>query len=650
MKKPLVLLSSLALLAVQSLQAEIRLPKLLSDGAVIQREAPVPVYGWADPGEALSIELADRSISVMADPSGYFEVRFDALPLGEVYTLKIEGEDEEVTVENLAVGDVWICSGQSNMELPMYRVNDLFAEDLANSDNPNIRSFTVPTGLGFNHPWQDIAGGEWKVSSPENNYHLSAIAYLFAREIEAEQGVPVGVVINAVGGSPIEAWLSEENLADNPRALEQAAPYKDQAYIDAVKAKEKQAGNTWYGARDRDDLGMTAEVPYYSAELDTSDWQDFQAPGRLKEQGIDLGAGAGVVWLSKVIEVPEAMAGKEALLRIGTLVDADTAWVNGQKVGETGYMYPPRKYPVPENLLKAGKNRITVRLTCNSDRGEFIDDKRYELEFNDSSISLEGAWKAKITLKCGKPPSSTFFRWKPTVLYNTKMAPLTKMPITGILWYQGESNTGPWATKIYEKQMNTLVAQSREDWGQPELPFLGVQLANFMMPSEVPQESGWAELREAQRKAAASDPNVGLAVILDVGEWNDIHPLDKLTVAQRLARQARSIAYDEDIVADGPLLKCVKKKGSKLIVSFTSVADGLVVSGDEPLANFAVAGKDGVYHWAKAKIKGDSVVLSCKEVSDPVSVRYAWAHNPVGSKLYNSEGLPASSFEAQVKE
>jgi len=648
MMKPLFLLSLAASLALPSLQAEIQLPKLLSDGGVLQREKAIPVYGWADASEELTIQLADQSIKVLADPTGYFEVDFKALPAGGPYQLTVASEDESVTVSGLLVGDVWVCSGQSNMETPMNRVVDLFADELANSDNPNIRAFNVPTGLEFNHPWQDISGGEWKVSSPENNYNLSAIAYFFAKEIEQEQGVPVGIVINAVGGSPIEAWLSEENLADNPIALKLAAPYKDQAYIDAVKAEEQAAGNAWYGTRDREDIGMHAEVPYYAAELDTSDWQEVMAPGLIKDHGVDLGDGAGVVWLSKEVELPESLAGKEALLRLGTLIDADVAWVNGEKVGETGYMYPPRKYPVPEGLLKAGKNRIAVRLTCNSSRGGFVDDKRYELEFDDSSISLEGAWKAKITYRCGPPPSSTFFRWKPTVLYNTKMAPLSKSPIAGILWYQGESNTG--RTAIYEAQMSTLVAQSRLDWGQPDLPFLAVQLANFMAPSDVPQESGWAEIREAQRLAAASDPNVGLAVILDTGEWNDIHPLDKKTVAQRLALQARKIAYGEDVVADGPLFKCLKKKGSKLVVSFTSVADGLVVEGDEPLANFAIAGKDGVYHWAKAKIKGDSVVLSCKEVSDPVSVRYAWAHNPEGSKLYNSAGLPASSFEAKVEE
>lgn len=357
---------------------------------------------------------------------------------------------------------------------------------------------------------------------------------------------------------------------------------------------------------------------------------------------IKLGFVNGVVWFRKDFMVPSSMAGKKAKLNLGRIVDADSVFINGKFVGTTSYQYPPRRYIIPEGVLKDGENNITVRIISNSGRGGFVLDKPYEIISGDTRIDLTGEWKYKLGTTMPPLASQTFIRWKPEGLYNTMIAPLLNYRIKGAVWYQGESNTDR-AVK-YRKLLPALIRDWRKNWDQGDFPFLIVQLPNFMNAKSEPSESDWALLREAQLQTL-SVPNTGLAVTIDIGEWNDIHPLDKKDVGKRLLLAAEKVAYgNNDVVYSGPIYQSMKVDGNKIILTFSSTGSGLVTKdGSEP-KYFAVAGADKHFIWANAKIENNKIIVWNSKVTNPVAVRYAWADNPEGANLYNKEGLPASPF------
>jgi sialate O-acetylesterase len=380
-------------------------------------------------------------------------------------------------------------------------------------------------------------------------------------------------------------------------------------------------------------------MPWYKPEIDISGWPVIQIPGYWADG--DLGEVNGVLWFRKDIELPADMAGKSAKLNIGRIVDADSVFVNGVYVGSVSYQYPPRRYTITEHVLKEGKNSIVVRLISNSGRGGFVPDKPYELVIGDKTIDLKGDWHYKLGAKMEPLQGETFFRFKPTGLFNGMISPLTNYTIKGILWYQGESNADRPAE--YAKLFPALIQDWRNNWKQEELPFLFVQLHNFMPSYDYPTESNWALTREAQMKALEL-PNTGMAVAMDLGVWNDIHPLNKKDVAKRLVIEAEKTIYHEKDVAGSPLYQSMEIKGDSIIISFSDTDSGLMVKSEGELKRFAIAGQDKKFVWAHAKIAGDKVIVWSEKVKKPIAVRYAWADNPEGANLYNKEGLPASPF------
>jgi sialate O-acetylesterase len=640
------LLLAASLLGALTRADALRLPHLLSDGAVVQRDEPIPVWGWADPGAEVVVALGGESRRGYADPDGRWAVTFPARPAGGApFTLEVRSGDATRVARNLLAGDVWLCSGQSNMVLPMERVKERFADAIAASANPRIRCFTVPVRYAFEGPREEVAGGAWQEAGPDEVLDFSAVGYFFARALEAETGVPIGLIVSAMGGSPVESWMSEAALRPFPDRLEVAAPFRDPAYIAGLKQAENAAGAAWFRYRDARDEGLRHDPPYYASEYDAGAWPVLQAPGIWDEQGVP--EMFGVLWLRKEIELPAALAGRPARLLLGRVFDADVTYVNGVRVGETTYKYPPRRYTVPGGVLVAGRNVLTVRATMTGDRGRFLADKEYLLEVGGETFDLRGAWQWKVGMTSGPQPPSTFVEWQPLALYHAMLAPLHRQPLKGVLWYQGESNTG--RAGQYEALLRAMITDWRARWGQPELPFLLVQLANYMEASAEPMESGWAELREAQRRVL-SLPHTGMAVTIDVGEWNDIHPLDKQTVGERLALEARRVAYGEGgLLSAGPLFAGLAREGSRLRLRFSFVGEGLRTrDGTEP-GGFALAGPDGVFHRAQARVDGETVVVAHPDIAEPRAVRYAWAHNPTSANLVNTAGLPASPFEARVE-
>ena len=620
--------------------ATVRLPRLVSDGMVLQRDAAVIVWGWAAPQEAVSVAFLGKTYRATAGADGKWRIQLPHLKAGGPFEMNIAGSNQ-LTVKNILVGDVWLCSGQSNMETPMSRLRDRFPDVIAQAANPNIRQFDVPLTYAFQRSRADVTGGKWTAADPQTVLQFSGVAYFFAKEINAKYHVPVGIIKDAVGGSPAEAWLSADALKQFPTYEQQGAKYRDSALVAGIRQREGAAVADWYKRLYQADQGEARGQQKWSApDYNDSGWATTKVPGYWADQ-TPLGPVNGVVWFRKEIEVPAGMTGTLARLELGTLVDADSTYLNGQLVGTTGYQYPPRKYDVKPGVLKAGKNVVVVRLISNGGRGGFTLDKNYQLTANGQVLDLRGAWQYKLGATLPPTPGTTTFQYQPGGLYNGMIVPVLPYAIKGVLWYQGESNTGH--PQDYQALMTGLISDWRKQLARPALPFLYVQLANFMAAKTEPGESGWAAVRDAQRRTL-SVPHTGMAVITDVGEWNDIHPLDKQTVGHRLALAAYQVAYGEaTVVAAGPLFQAMNTAGNRVTLSFASTGGGLQAKGG-PLAGFAVAGPDHKFVWAQARIEGNKVVVWSDQVAQPVAVRYAWADNPTTANLINREGLPASPF------
>lgn len=628
-----------ALTTAAPVYAAVRLPRLISDGMVLQRGTAVPVWGWADKGEAVTLSFQGKTYRATAGQDGKWQVQLPALKPGGPFTMTIKASNQ-LDLKDILVGDVWLCSGQSNMELPMARVRDKYPDVVAQATNPQIRQFDAPTRYSNRGPQNDLPSGRWTAADPKSVLQFTAVGYFFAKELHAKYKVPIGLIRAAVGGSPAEAWLSADALKSFPNYEKRAQQIKDSLYVAGVQQQERARDAAWYrNVRQQDQGSAKGQTPWYLPTADASGWQPMRIPGYWADQG--LGPVNGVVWLRREIEVPASMVGQPARLELGTIVDADSVYLNGQFVGTTGYQYPPRKYDLPTTVLKPGKNLLVVRVINSAGRGGFTPEKTYELQAAGQKVDLRGEWQMRLGMKSEPLAGPTFWQWQPGVLYNGMVTPLAPYAVKGVIWYQGESNTK--APKEYLPLMTSLITDWRRTWQQPNLPFLYVQLANFMAVKPQPTESSWAELREQQRRTLAV-PHTGMAVAIDLGEWNDIHPLDKASVGHRLALQAEREAYGEKIEASGPLYQSMKVSGNKVTLSFTGLGGGLVAKGGGELKQFAIAGADQQWQWAQARIEGDKVVVWSEQVPNPVAVRYAWADNPEGANLYNKAGLPASPF------
>lgn len=664
----LLLLICLSLLSVSSAVADVTLPRLLSDGAILQRDKPITIWGWADEGETITVNFAGKKKSAKTK-DGRWSVKFPALKAGGPYELVVTGKNE-LKRSNILMGDLWIAAGQSNMELPLNRVKYKYPGVIESTNQPNIREFNVPVAYAFKGPLQDYTQGQWKTATPENMATFSAVGFFFMQKLHTENNVPIGLVTIPVGGSPAEAWVSESVLEKYPHYQQKLQPFKDDAYVQTTIAKDKTNSDKWFADLGAADLGLKNN--WQQEKLNVADWKTLQVPGFLKEQGSDFKNGA--IWVRKTIELSAAQAAKKAMLWLGCIVDGDQVFVNGQSVGQTGYQYPPRIYAVPAGVLKAGKNTIAIRITSYSNNAGFVKDKHYALLlgeglFGDEQIDLKGEWKYQIAARAGNMQPTTTLHYLPSSLFNAKLAPALPLKIKGVIWYQGESNvdradaqgvhrqpggqcadeTCAASTSEYRYLFADLIRDWREQFGQGDFPFLFVQLANFLPAYDQPTESKWAQLREAQRQTLALK-NTAMTVAIDVGEWNDIHPLDKQTVGERLALSAMKTAYGKkSLLASGPSLKKVVRKGDKLILNFADVGKGLEARGGE-LRRIALAGADKKFVWARAEVQKDKLVVWADSIAEPKWVRYAWADNPAGANLYNSAGLPASPFEASVSD
>ncbi len=633
------------ILCSQGLYGNVTLPVLVSDGMVLQRDEQLVIWGWANAGEKVSVRFNKRSFSAIADQQGNWKVKMPPMKAGGPFTMQIRGRNT-IVINDIMLGDVWFCSGQSNMVLNMERVKEKYPQDIAEANYPQIRNFFIPTASDALSVHKDLPSGKWIPALPENVLGFGAASYFFARSLFNEYKIPIGIINSSVGGTPIEAWISEGGFRDFPQLTDRIGKLRDTSYLNPIMraaarrpVPAQKPGDT--------DKGMTGALPWYDINFKPEGWHRFWLPGYWEDQGVSNLD--GVVWFRKEINIPESMTDKPAGLFMGRIVDADNVYVNGTLAGNITYQYPPRRYVLKPGLLKSGRNIIVVRVTNNSGKGGFVPDKPYYLVAGNDTVDLRGEWLYKVgqvfnpTLSAPGPQAISMQN-EPSGLFNTMVAPAINYRIKGFLWYQGETNSG--RAQEYAKLLPALISDWRIKWQQGEIPFLYVQLPNFMEVRYLPSESQWAELRFSQFKAL-SVPKTAMAVTIDAGEWNDIHPLGKKVVGERLALAAMKLAYGNDrIVYSGPVLRSASLEGKRIILEFDHAGSGLVVKGGGKLYYFAIAGADRKFVWAEASIENNRVAVWSDDVTDPQFVRYAWADNPEGANLYNKEGLPASPFEA----
>ncbi len=603
---------------------------------VLQRDAKVKIWGHSAASEKIYLEFLGQDYSTRSDNNGNWHIILEDLKAGGPYAMKIKGKDSTIVLNDILIGDVWLCSGQSNMEIPISRVEWVYRDELSQINNDQIRQFYIPREYSFATTKEDVSSGAWVPASQENLGDFSAAAFFFAQEMYHTNQVPVGIINCALGGSPIEAWMSESALSAYPEQLKEAEKYKDSTIIQETVKTNREQPQAWYEKVWSDNYNA------YGNDVESlsnfSDWKTIELPGMWN--GSEMENINGMVWFKKKIQVPAEFELKDAMIVLGRIVDADSVFINGTFVGRTTYQYPPRRYHVPDGILHPGVNSITVQVISNTGTGGFVPDKLYAITTNSDTLSLVGKWHYLIGAKSGPTPPTTFIRWKPTGLYKGMLYPLHNFSVKGVLWYQGESNTS--RPEEYADLLPKMIKDWRSLWDY-DLPFIVAQLPNFMEPRELPQESSWAMLRESQAKVLSTE-NTALSVNIDLGEWNDIHPLNKKDVGKRMAMAARSLVDDPGFKGLSPMYKSILPSGDTVIVEFKNVYEGLEAHGSGNLQQFAICSEDKVFKKANAKIVDSKVYVWSNEVSNPVAVRYAWSDNPVGANLYNSAGLPASPF------
>lgn len=629
--------------SVAAAHAAIRLPAIFNDNMVLQQQASDPVWGWADPGSTVRVLGSwpgSVAVSARADDAGKWELRVKTPAAGGPYTLRVEGT-ETIVLHNVMIGEVWVCSGQSNMEMPVSGWGGApllnSAREIQDASYPHIRLFTVARDIAM-APEQDCTGS-WSECSPQTVGSFSATAYFFGRELYRKLKVPIGLIHSSWGGTVAEAWTSSEalrKLGGFDQKLDQIDSLRP--HVKDMTAVYDQKLAVWNAASGK--VNTDYEKPGY----DDGDWKTMNLPGYWESQGYpDLD---GVVWYRKEVELPASWAGKPLELDLGPIDDEDMTFFNGKKVGsieKTGFYAQDRSYEIPAGVAQAGKNLISVRVTDISGNGGFHG-KGEQMQLSEKgghtpAVSLAGAWKFKIgpvkpVIPYGSNPNL------PTVLYNGMIAPLIPFGIRGVIWYQGEANVGRAAQ--YEKLFPAMIRDWRSRWHEGDFPFYYVQIAPYPYGGDL---SRAAALRDAQRRSL-STPNTGMVVTLDIGNPQNIHPANKQEVGRRLSLWALAHTYGEkSVICSGPLYKSLQIQGDKAVVSFENTQGGLVAKKGH-LDWFEIAGQDGHFVPAHAVIQGNKVVVTATGVDHPTAVRFAWK-DTAEPDLFNGAGLPASSFTSE---
>jgi len=614
---------------------------VFGDHMVLQRGKPNPLWGWTKPGQKVRVEIAGHSATTVSGADGRWEATIQPPAPGGPYTVTIDGP-QHVELRDVLVGDIWLCGGQSNMELGLARTRN-GAEEIKAANQPETRLYKVQSHAAYSP--SAVPQGRWKVCTPQTiteDGGFSAVAYFFARRVREDVQVPIGLIEDCLGGTPAEAWTSAQ-------ALHKLKDFDTQlAELERLKARGgPEYGNYimhWY---DEYDVGLKSNT-WAAVALDDSSWKTVPIPGGFQELGVaDV---PSVCWFRKELTLPDPLPAGAATLYLGVIEKMDTAYINGYWVGASAWVENPRVYQVKEGILRPGRNVVAVRVFKLKPQGGFMSKaETLRLVLGDKTVvPLAGEWKGALSVDA-RPPHPlplTFENWPviPSVLYQGMLRPLAPLALTGVIWYQGEANSE--RAFQYRTLLPTMITDWRKLFGQGDLPFYIVSLPAFMHHQDQPVESTWAELREAQALTARNVRNCGLAVTIDTGDPDNIHPADKKVVGERLAFCALAQHYGKKTPCQGPTFKSLRRLPGALELHFDHTDGGLAVKGDK-LGEFSIAGKDRKWHWAEARIEGDTIVVSSPNVPEPEAVRYAWQSYPVAT-LYNGAGLPAVPFRTDA--
>lgn len=618
--------------------ANIRLHNIFQSNMVLQRDMPCKIWGWADKGEQVTLTLEGITYKTKATKDGKWMIILPKHTAGGPFDIVVKGINS-IELKNMLFGDIWLCGGQSNMQFHVSEIGYKEA-DAKRDNNNNIRIFTA--GLAADYVPQDtLSGGQWKICDTNTIQSFSAVAFFFGRHLQENLNVPIGLISDNLGATSVETWMSPEALQPFPQFKDYynlyLAPKKSFKEITAAfeKAKPEWEQTSYYA----NDPGITQK--WFEPTTDISDWKETDVPGYWSND--ELKNYDGSVWMRRTFDLPPGYKEKSFGISLGQVDDHDIAWVNGHKVGETFGNYNWRNYNVPDSFLKPTNNVLVVRIFNAGNKGGI-----YNMFWDPR---LAGKWKyktgARIDATSFKQPVvvNNYIFGTPALLYNGCIAPITNLPIKGVIWYQGESNAG--RAEEYKTLFPAFIKDWRKQFKQDSMPFLFVQLANYMAEPQQPGNSEWAELRDAQA-SALSLPNTGMATAIDIGESNDIHPKNKKDVGVRLALAALKNIYHADTAYTSALYDKMEIKKDSIIVSFKE--NPRLVSKDKYgyITGFSIAGKDNVFHWAQAYISNNKVVVYSPGVSSPVAVRYAWADNLGTLSLYSSKGLPVAPFRTDA--
>ena len=642
-------------------EAKVSLPQLFQSGMVLQRGKVIPVWGKAEAGEQVTVCFNKKQFSTTADANGNWRVDLPKMKAGGPYELRINN----LELRDILIGDVWLLSGQSNIDVTIERVYPQYTQEIDQFNNDQIRLFRVQNDTDTHGVKDDIrpTSINWKPLTKQNAWLFSAVGSFLGKRMYEKTKVPQGIIVNSWGGTPIEAWISKDSLMkDYPMLVKKISFFQNDNYVRAQMQANGEAGRRWSQILNelevRSEKGEVREYQFATTDYEDTDWQTIN-------QDNWSWRGIGTIWLRQHINIDKVHAGKPARLLLGTLYDQDVTYLNGQQIGSTGYQYPPRRYDIPEGLLQEGDNVITIRFINKNGAVHFIPEKPYVLCFGDDRFSqnpmpkdvipLDKEWKMHVGVEMPPcPGGDVSLQNQPTTLYNAVLHPLAPYAINGVVWYQGESNTGNPAP--YADYLKKLMGCWRDRWQDQQMPFVIVQLANYDgrqqtgFPRPIayqtePVNSGWAQLREAQRTAAKADPYAELAVINDLGETVDIHPLRKKEVAERIGLCFDRLIYNNKVSLSPEVISAEVNDG-KIILTL----DQPILSGE--LHEFEVAGSDGKYVNVEATGQGNVITIlpPPSTLLPPRNIRYAWKDNPLKANVRSLSGLPMSSFELKLKE
>jgi len=653
MKNLLLLVSICALMSCSpGGGGTIELLPIFSDNMVLQQKTEAPVWGTAEPGRAITVSASwdGKKYKATTDPDGNWKVKVSTPEAGGPYTVTIS-DGQEIVLNNVMIGEVWICSGQSNMEMQLEgwgKINN-YEQEIANANYPNIRLLQVKKNTSP-QPIENFeaTGNGWQICSPQTIADFSAVAYFFGRDINTTHNIPIGLIDSSWGGTYAEAWTSGESIVQLPELVDE---YNKVSKYPLTKEKQQlyyEANlENWKMRVQELDPGFEDHKPVWAEANAGSGWKKIKVPGYFQDISPALKDFNGLIWFRKTIDIPAGWEGKELKLNLGAVDDNDFTYFNGVEIGRSEGWNTNREYKVPADLVKSGKAVIAVRVFDTGGKGGIWGepDNVFIQLSDDDRKNIAGEWEYQIGINMKEipamPQNIVGQPNLPAFLYNAMINPVVPYSIRGAIWYQGESNT--YRAYRYRDLFPLMIKDWRNKWGY-DFPFYFVQLANFMKLQEKPSEAaaGWPELREAQLMTLGLE-NTGMAVTIDIGDANDIHPKNKQDVGKRLALWARAKLYEEDIPYSAPLYDSYKIEDNKIRISFHHTSGGLKAKDNEPLKGFAIAGADKKFYWADAVIDGNEIVVSSPSVSKPVAVRYAWAENPLNN-LYNGADLPASPF------